>query len=91
MRLATIRTPAGPRPVVRVGDHYVDLLATAPELPGSVRGILEGGADMLRLVGEIAKRAGAVRHAVSSVELLAPIPDPHKILCIGLNYRDHAE
>jgi 2-keto-4-pentenoate hydratase/2-oxohepta-3-ene-1,7-dioic acid hydratase in catechol pathway len=91
MRLATIQTPAGPRPAVRVGDHFVDLLATAPELPGCVRGILEGGAEMLRRVAEVAKRPAAVRHAASSVTLLAPILDPHKILCIGLNYRDHAE
>src|SRR5262249_40965775 len=24
------------------------------------------------------------------VKLLPPIPDPHKIVCLGLNYRDHA-
>jgi 2-keto-4-pentenoate hydratase/2-oxohepta-3-ene-1,7-dioic acid hydratase in catechol pathway len=27
---------------------------------------------------------------VSSVRLLAPVPRPPKILCVGLNYRDHA-
>jgi 2-keto-4-pentenoate hydratase/2-oxohepta-3-ene-1,7-dioic acid hydratase in catechol pathway len=91
MRLATIQTPAGPRPAVRIGDDFVDLLATAPDLPGTVRGILEGGPEMLRRVAEVAKRPGAVCHAVSSVAILPPIPDPHKILCIGLNYRDHAE
>ena len=90
MRLATIQTPAGPRPAVRVGDHFIDLLATAPDLPGSVRGILEGGADALRKVSEAVKRPGATRLAASSVKLLAPILDPLKILCIGLNYRDHA-
>lgn len=29
--------------------------------------------------------------AASSVRMLAPIPRPGKIICIGLNYRDHAE
>jgi 2-keto-4-pentenoate hydratase/2-oxohepta-3-ene-1,7-dioic acid hydratase in catechol pathway len=28
--------------------------------------------------------------ASASVELLAPIPRPHKIVCIGLNYKDHS-
>jgi acylpyruvate hydrolase len=28
---------------------------------------------------------------MSSVRLLAPVPDPEKIICLGLNYRDHAE
>jgi 2-keto-4-pentenoate hydratase/2-oxohepta-3-ene-1,7-dioic acid hydratase in catechol pathway len=31
------------------------------------------------------------RHAASGAKLLAPIPDPPKVICIGLNYRDHAE
>jgi 2-keto-4-pentenoate hydratase/2-oxohepta-3-ene-1,7-dioic acid hydratase in catechol pathway len=29
--------------------------------------------------------------AVADVELGPPIPDPEKIICLGLNYRDHAE
>lgn len=29
-------------------------------------------------------------HAANAVKLLPPIPNPGKILCIGLNYRDHA-
>ena len=67
MRLATIQTPAGPRPVVRAGDYYIDLVATAPELPGSVRGILKGGADMLRLVGEIATRRGLPSEGLAAI------------------------
>ena len=27
---------------------------------------------------------------LSSVKLLAPIPRPPKVICVGLNYRDHA-
>jgi 2-keto-4-pentenoate hydratase/2-oxohepta-3-ene-1,7-dioic acid hydratase in catechol pathway len=37
--------------------------------------------------------AGAPQEAVSdagSVKLLAPIPRPQKLICVGLNYRDHA-
>jgi 2-keto-4-pentenoate hydratase/2-oxohepta-3-ene-1,7-dioic acid hydratase in catechol pathway len=30
-------------------------------------------------------------HARDSVRLMAPVPRPGKILCIGLNYRDHAQ
>ncbi len=33
---------------------------------------------------------GVVRHDPALVRLLAPVPDPQKIICIGLNYRDHA-
>jgi 2-keto-4-pentenoate hydratase/2-oxohepta-3-ene-1,7-dioic acid hydratase in catechol pathway len=34
---------------------------------------------------------GAAGVELSSVKLLAPIPRPNKLVCIGLNYRDHAE
>jgi len=35
------------------------------------------------------RTAGAL-HALAAVALHAPVPRPGKILCIGLNYRDHA-
>lgn len=48
-----------------------------------------GGAA--RLAPEVAKReaAGAV-HEVGSQRLGSPIARPHQIICIGLNYADHA-
>jgi 2-keto-4-pentenoate hydratase/2-oxohepta-3-ene-1,7-dioic acid hydratase in catechol pathway len=59
-------------------------------LPASVRAILEGGAAALRAVGEAARHAKAVVHEAGKVKLLAPVPDPKKIVCLGLNYKDHA-
>jgi 2-keto-4-pentenoate hydratase/2-oxohepta-3-ene-1,7-dioic acid hydratase in catechol pathway len=88
MRLATIQTPAGPRAAVQRGDVFIDLFATDPGLPASVRGLLEGGSDALRRAAAAAARPDAVRHG--NVRLLPPVPDPPKIICIGLNYRDHA-
>jgi acylpyruvate hydrolase len=55
-----------------------------------VRGLLEAlDADGLRELGERATRASA-RRALAGLALLAPVPDPQKIICLGLNYRDHA-
>ena len=31
------------------------------------------------------------RHELSDVKFLPPIPNPDKILCVGLNYRDHQQ
>lgn len=90
MRLATILTPQGPRAAVLTGGYYVDLHATDPELPASVRGLLAGGPSMLALAADVARRPAAIHLAASGVKLLPPVPDPPKILCIGLNYRDHA-
>jgi 2-keto-4-pentenoate hydratase/2-oxohepta-3-ene-1,7-dioic acid hydratase in catechol pathway len=55
-----------------------------------VRGTLaELDAAGLRALGELAERAGD-RVALGEVQLGAPVPDPQKIICMGLNYRDHA-
>ena len=51
--------------------------------------VLQGGTDALGKVRAVA--AGALAGApLASLKLCAPIPDPPKILCMGLNYRDHA-
>jgi 2-keto-4-pentenoate hydratase/2-oxohepta-3-ene-1,7-dioic acid hydratase in catechol pathway len=90
MRLATIQTTTGPRAAVLSGDAYIDLHATRRQLPPSVRGLLEGGSELLREATAAAAQPDAVRYPASSAKLLAPVPDPEKIVCIGLNYRDHA-
>lgn len=36
-------------------------------------------------------RGERLRRPLAEVTLLAPVPRPGKLLCIGLNYRDHAE
>jgi 2-keto-4-pentenoate hydratase/2-oxohepta-3-ene-1,7-dioic acid hydratase in catechol pathway len=67
--------------------------------PGSApeAGILSGnrvagiGADMLTAIaaGKLPAPSGPT-YALDEVKLLAPIPRPPKLICIGLNYRDHA-
>lgn len=52
-----------------------------------------GGGPEAHLKAEIFTdqyHASAV-HRVGDVKLLAPIPRPPKLICVGLNYRDHAE
>ena len=90
MRLATIETLAGPRAAVRREDHFVDVHATDANLPPTVRQILEGGPELLRAVAEVAERAATVECPAAGVKWHAPVHDPRKIICIGLNYRDHA-
>ena len=70
-------------------DVIVDLARADASLPNSVRGILEGGSSALAKAEAAATSATHVLDA-ASVKLAAPIPNPGKILCIGLNYADHA-
>jgi 2-keto-4-pentenoate hydratase/2-oxohepta-3-ene-1,7-dioic acid hydratase in catechol pathway len=90
MRLATIQTPAGTRAALLHEDSCVHLHATDSTLPDSVRQLLEAGPDALRAAAKAAAHLKAVKQPAASVQYLAPVPDPHKIVCLGLNYRDHA-
>jgi 2-keto-4-pentenoate hydratase/2-oxohepta-3-ene-1,7-dioic acid hydratase in catechol pathway len=90
MRLASILTPSGPRVCVATADGYVDLHATDPGLPKCMKGLLAASPAVRKAAAEAAAGKHAVKYAANAVKLLPPVPDPGKILCIGLNYRDHA-
>lgn len=90
MRLATLETSRGPRAAAHFGTHYVDLNASDAAIPSSVRLILEGGPDMLKRAQQAVRGGSAVKVDSATAKLLAPVPDPPKIICVGLNYRDHA-
>jgi 2-keto-4-pentenoate hydratase/2-oxohepta-3-ene-1,7-dioic acid hydratase in catechol pathway len=47
------------------------------------------GADLVAWLGGAPAHESAAR-PLSDVRLLAPVPRPGKIVCVGLNYRDHA-
>jgi 2-keto-4-pentenoate hydratase/2-oxohepta-3-ene-1,7-dioic acid hydratase in catechol pathway len=89
MRWVTVATEAGPRACGDIGGEYVDLSAADPQMPATVRSLLNLGLDGQKKAWKSLAR-GPVRHDPSGVRLLAPVPDPQKIICIGLNYRDHA-
>jgi 2-keto-4-pentenoate hydratase/2-oxohepta-3-ene-1,7-dioic acid hydratase in catechol pathway len=90
MRLARVETPHGPRPVAVVNDRYVDLHGTEPGLPACMASILAAGPSLRKAIEETAKNPRAITYAMDSVKVLSPIRNPRKIVCIGLNYRDHA-
>ena len=49
------------------------------------------GDSMINVIANNARaKSDAPSYALSEVKLLAPIPRPPKLICVGLNYRDHA-
>lgn len=90
MRLATIQKGPDTRAVALHDNTYVDLHATDPTLPTSLRELLAAGPTALTAAAAAVKKPNAVKYMADKVKLLAPIPDPQKIVCLGLNYRDHA-
>jgi len=94
-----------PRLGVLQGDRIADLQASvaatltrrgvsraaeiaAALVPNSTRAFLESGPLVEETVAGIKEW---VTVPASSARLHAPITDPGKFICIGLNYRDHAE
>ena len=64
--------------------------------PPSARGFLAAGAaaqDALHALDDAVRggRLEWVTHPLASMKLHAPLHDPEKFICIGLNYIDHAE
>ena len=56
-----------------------------------VLSVIAGGGDALRRVaGWVADRPSSGVLDAATTKLRAPIPRPPKIICVGLNYRDHA-
>ncbi len=83
LRLGALRTLDGHQMVI-------DLNRAEPRLPDSMLAFLELGEPARRLAEEVATTAQPDME-MGAVTLKAPVPRPGKIMCIGLNYRDHAE
>jgi 2-keto-4-pentenoate hydratase/2-oxohepta-3-ene-1,7-dioic acid hydratase in catechol pathway len=87
MQIVTYRSKRGDRAGVLGEDGIRD----AGDLLGTdaigVRELLAGG----RLPELSDADKGSDPLPLADVDLLPPVPDPDKIVCIGLNYRSHAE
>lgn len=89
MRFIRVGDPGSERPGVDIGDgRFVDISDIVTEIDGDF--LSSGRIDEVR--GMVAARVadGAVQ-TLGDRRLGAPFARPHQILCIGLNYRDHAE
>jgi acylpyruvate hydrolase len=90
MRLVTYEHGDGATAGVLLGEDIVPVSALGAPAH-TVRGLLtELDGDGLAQLGARASTA-TQRIAVTDVKLLAPVADPQKIICLGLNYRDHAK
>jgi len=65
----------------------LDLCRADDSLPVSTRELIERWAELQTKIVSLIKKLGP---SEEQLELLCPLDLPGKILCIGLNYRDHA-
>ncbi|MFT5367298.1 MAG: 2-keto-4-pentenoate hydratase/2-oxohepta-3-ene-1,7-dioic acid hydratase in catechol pathway [Candidatus Latescibacterota bacterium] len=89
MRLVTFEHQGTRRLGVRTGDAIVDLSQADASLPTNMRDFLAAGENALNSARTAADKG---EHAISAsdVKICAPIHNPEKVICIGLNYADHA-
>ena len=59
-----------------------------PRCPGSLTHLVAGGAERLAAAGKVLLACPAID--LAAVTLLTPLPNPPKIICVGLNYADHS-
>ncbi|MCG2621406.1 fumarylacetoacetate hydrolase family protein [Arthrobacter sp. I2-34] len=81
MKLATLRTTGGTAAARLDGDVYTEI-AGYPDL-----GALLAEENWQ----EIARGAAGPEHPAAEAELATVVPNPSKVLCVGLNYKSHIQ
>ena len=70
------------------GDQVVDLSKADPSLPRCMKALLELGQQGLERVRACAD--SPMTQDLANVKLLPPVSHPEKVICVGVNYADHA-
>jgi len=88
VRLATIATPAGLRLHVRARSGYVDVAeATGDPRLSSLQYVLETGLAAMDAIRPLQDTEG---REVDQADFGPAVPAPPRVLCLGLNYSEHA-
>jgi 2-keto-4-pentenoate hydratase/2-oxohepta-3-ene-1,7-dioic acid hydratase in catechol pathway len=86
MHFVTFQRDGSAEPGVIVGSDIVGLKGAG--FPTLLAVIEEGGDGQKRVKSWLDSKPASV--PLAKARLLAPLPRPPKIICVGLNYRDHA-
>lgn len=90
MRFTTYLQDGRPRLAVVDGAAAIDLAAAVPGTPADLRAALEAGVDLIA-AAQHAIASKAPRLPISGLAYAPLVPEPGKIVCLGLNYFDHAK
>ncbi len=89
MRIVTFEVAGKAHPGIVRDDAIFDLSGAGFH---SVIELIEAGPEGLAKAQKLASEApDRARHSLRGAKLLAPIPRPPKLICVGLNYLDHAK
>lgn len=82
-----LTTGGAPAVGIFQASGVVPLQRVDKSLPSSMLELIEIGDELATRLGDWQ----SIEPTVPQPRLLAPLPNPQKILCVGLNYRDHAQ
>jgi 2-keto-4-pentenoate hydratase/2-oxohepta-3-ene-1,7-dioic acid hydratase in catechol pathway len=87
MRIARLGTPGTEIPVIVQNENYYDLRSVTADIDGAFL----AGDGPARAAAALAAGSLPTLDGAAGLRVAAPIVQPTKIVCVGLNYRDHAE
>ena len=90
MKFTTYLRDDAPRLAAIDGADLIDLNDANAKTPADMRLALKAGID-LKAAAQAAVKDKAARQPLAAAKLAPLVPEPGKIVCLGLNYFDHAK
>ncbi len=90
MRFVAFKKNREARLGVRTDAGVVDLSAVDESLPTDLKQLLAMGKGAMQRAGRAARKAPEEAIVKGRISHLPPIQEPQKMICVGLNYKDHA-
>ena len=92
MRIVGFEAESGPRLGIVDADAVIDLQAVDPRVPADLGEWLRANGGDLAPLHDLARRApSSARRPLAQLRFGLPVARPGKILCLGLNYLEHAK
>ena len=90
MRIVAFEQSGSARLGVVENNTVVDLSAAGPDLPRDLTGLIQRAGGWTAVADAAQRAPASARLPLDGLKFLPPIPRPGKIVCLGLNYVDHA-
>jgi 2-keto-4-pentenoate hydratase/2-oxohepta-3-ene-1,7-dioic acid hydratase in catechol pathway len=90
MRFFSYQSAKGPAIAVDHGGLTIALSSLDASFPSNLIDLIQGGSEILELIATALRQKQGQLVERSSARFLPLISNPGKIICIGLNYQDHA-
>ena len=91
MKLVSYQIGNRAQPGIVRGEEVFAIADLLPDASATMRGIIEAGDPLLARISDALDNSTATGMPLASAKLLIPVDDPGKIICLGLNYADHAK